>query len=186
MNLKFNRIAQTLAALTAVASAPAAMAADGTITFTGTLNATTCTITAGGGGTGTKNIAVEMPTVSASSLSASGDTAGLKPFSIKLSGCTGDATSVATHFENSGKVDQTTNRLKLDTGTGAAENVQIELLNKDRSQIKIAATSGNQESQKVALTGGGAQLDYHARYVATGVAKAGSVNTSIAYSLEYQ
>ena len=52
-----------------------ASAADGTITFTGNITATTCTITGGGAASGTGDIQVDMPTVSTAAL-PSGATAG--------------------------------------------------------------------------------------------------------------
>ncbi|WP_330732926.1 fimbrial protein [Burkholderia territorii] len=107
------------------------MAADGEISFNGKVLSTTCTIGAGGGATGNKNMTVKLPSVSASALANSGDVAGRTPFSIQLSGCTGDSTNVSTVFESGDTVDTVSGRLNLVTAGAdpVATNVQINLLN---------------------------------------------------------
>ncbi len=61
-----------------------AMAYDGTITFTGKVVAQTCNVTTGNDG----NFTVTLPTVSNKALATPGETTGLTPFSINLTGCT--------------------------------------------------------------------------------------------------
>ncbi|WP_441602038.1 fimbrial protein [Cupriavidus basilensis] len=172
-----------------MASAPAAMAADGEITFSGQVLSTTCTITGGGGATGTSNMTVKLPTVSVSSLGSSGDTAGRTPFSINLSGCTAGSTKVSTYFEAGNTVDQASGQINLiDDGSGkpVAANVRIRLLNNAQNPIVAGAPVGTQNSQTVDLNGGAASLQYYAEYVATGKATAGTADSRIQYSLNYQ
>ncbi|KWR81583.1 fimbrial protein [Cupriavidus sp. IDO] len=142
-----------------------ANAADGTITFTGNITSQTCTIS--GNGSGGKDFTVALPKVSTASLSTAGKTAGRTPFTINLSACT------------------PTSGMKLSAGD--ASNVQIALLNGiDASDIKAGATDAAQNSKSVALSGGSATLSYYAQYYATGVATAGTANSSVMYTIAYQ
>jgi len=155
----------------------AASAADGTITITGTVTAQTCTINGG-----TPNLAVTLPTVSASALASSGQTATPTPFTITLTACNPNSGNVRAFFETGPNVDATTRRLK---NNGTATNLQIGLLNTDNTPISIGAASGAQGTASVALSGGSANLTYLAQYVATGAVAAGTVTTSVTYSIEF-
>ncbi|KVD26929.1 fimbrial protein [Burkholderia ubonensis] len=182
-------IARAAAVLALVAAAAPAMAADGEIAFNGKVLSTTCTIAAGGGASGGKNMTVKLPSVSASALANAGDVAGRTPFSIQLSGCTGDSTKVSTVFEAGSTVDSASGRLNL-VSAGAedtvASNVQINLLNDAQEPIKAGLAGSQQNSQVVALKDGGATLNYFAEYYATGKSTAGSANSRVQYSLDYQ
>lgn len=167
-----------------------AVAADGTITFTGNVVDTTCTIS--GGTAAARDFTVALPKVSASALNADAKTAGDTPFTITLSGCksgTNAATgTVRTFFENGANVDASTNRLKNTAASGASK-VQIGILNAgDRSVIKVGAPDASQNSTKATLdSSGGITLNYVAQYVATGgAATAGAVTSSVTYSLVYE
>lgn len=187
--LNMTRFVQGAAAVAIFASMSPVMAADGEIAFNGKVLSTTCTIGAGGGATGDKNMTVKLPSVSVSALSNAGDVAGRTPFSIQLSGCTGEATKVSTVFESGSTVDSASGRLNL-VSAGAednvASNVQISLLNDAQEQIKAGLASSQQNSQVVALKDGAATLNYYAEYYATGKSTAGSANSRIQYSLDYQ
>ncbi|WP_445707355.1 fimbrial protein [Burkholderia pyrrocinia] len=166
-----------------------AMAADGEIQFSGKVLSTTCSIGAGGGATGNKNMTVKLPSVSQSALEAEGNVAGRTPFSIVLSGCTGESTKVSTVFESGDNVDSASGRLNLVSAgveDAVAQNVQIGLLNDQQRPIKAGFAGEQQNSQVVALKDGGATLNYFAEYHATGKAVAGSANSRIQYSLDYQ
>ncbi|WP_175812895.1 fimbrial protein [Burkholderia contaminans] len=182
------RVARRAAILAFVAAAAPAMAADGEITFNGKVLSSTCSIGAGGGATGNKNMTVKLPTVSVAALANAGDVAGRTPFSVQLSGCTGDSTKVSTVFEAGDTVDAGSGRLNLvKTGADAiAKNVQINLLNDSQKPIKAGVAGPQQGSQVVALKGGSATLNYYAEYYATGKAEAGAANSRIQYSLDYQ
>nr|WP_326489890.1 fimbrial protein [Paraburkholderia sp. HP33-1] len=166
-----------------VAALPmASHAADGTITFNGSITAQTCNIN--GNGSGSMDFVVPMVTVSASALDVAGKTAGRKPFDISLTGCTPDSGNVHTYFEPGPTTDAATGNLVLDAG--GADNVQIGLLNDDFSPIKVGFADASQNSKSVAIANGAATLKYHAEYVATGAATAGAANSSVMYSLAYQ
>ncbi|UVE69752.1 type 1 fimbrial protein [Burkholderia pyrrocinia] len=183
------RLVQGAAAAAVLASMAPAMAADGEIQFSGKVLSTTCSIGAGGGATGNKNMTVKLPSVSQSALEAEGNVAGRTPFSIVLSGCTGESTKVSTVFESGDNVDSASGRLNLVSAgveDAVAQNVQIGLLNDQQRPIKAGFAGEQQNSQVVALKDGGATLNYFAEYHATGKAVAGSANSRIQYSLDYQ
>ncbi|WP_454724663.1 MULTISPECIES: fimbrial protein [Cupriavidus] len=168
------------AAAAAAAFAPAANAADGTIEFTGNVVATTCTINGGGAA---NNLTVALPPVSASALAEPGATAGRTPFAIKLSGCQGSSTKVATTFE-AGSTVNAAGRLAVDAG--GASGVDIRLLNASQGVIKAGAAQAEQNSPAVDLESGGATLNYFAEYMATSTVSAGAANSRVQYSLVYQ
>ncbi|KVL24393.1 fimbrial protein [Burkholderia ubonensis] len=165
-----------------VTAASSAHAADGTITIMGEITSQTCSISGNGGG---KDFTVDLPTVSTSALSSTGTTAGRKPFKLSLTNCTSGSGNVSVYFEPGTTVNAGTGNLLNATGT--AKNVEIGLLNKNGSSIKLGAAQAQQNSQVVAITGGSAELEYAAQYVAMGgAATAGTVNTSVMYSIAYQ
>jgi major type 1 subunit fimbrin (pilin) len=159
--------------------AQVASAADGTITFTGSITDTTCSIN--GGATG--SFAVVLPQVSTSSMAGVNVTSGRTPFKIALTGCTVQAGKVHAYFESGAAVDTVTGNLK---NTGAAQGVQIRLLNADESKINVGNADAAQNSQVADLVAGAATLPYFAEYVRTGDITAGSVNSAVMYSIVYQ
>jgi major type 1 subunit fimbrin (pilin) len=179
--MKFNRTGMIASAALAAAMPMASHAADGTITFNGTIVAQTCTIN--GNGSGSKDFTVQLPNVSASALSETGQTAGITPFNIALSACSAGTGNVHAYFEPGPTTDVSTGNLTLNAG--GALNVQIGLLNGDSSPITMGAADGKQNSRAVAITSGAATLPYFAEYVATGVATAGAAQSSVMYTLVY-
>ena len=178
MNFKGLRIAASVAALLAASSASSALAADGTITFTGTVSSATCTINAG-----TPSITVALQTVSTSALAADGAVAGRTPFALTLTGCTPATGTVAAHFETGATTNATLKRL---TNTGSATNVGVQILNRNQQVIQLGNAFATQNGSTAALATGAATLNYFAEYVATGAAAtAGSVTTSTTYSIVY-
>jgi major type 1 subunit fimbrin (pilin) len=166
-----------------------AHAADGTITIQGAVSDTTCSIN--GAATGTPaDIAVVLPTVPAGSLSTAGAVAGTSnPSDIKmvLSGCSGAATKAIAHFENGTTVDQTSGYLKNMASTGGAQNVEVRLLNANMLPINIVNGANNDiASNGAAISAGSATLQYFAQYFATGKAQAGTLSTSVQYTMQYQ
>lgn len=156
-----------------------AMAADGKITVTGNIVAQTCNIA----GTSGQNVTVTLPTVGASALASSGQTAGATPFAINLSNCPSGLKNAQTRFEVGPTVNPTSGNLLNSTGAGSATNVEVQLLNNNFNAINL---STNANSQVVPISGGSATMGYYAQYIATGAAGAGSVNTSVQYSMTYQ
>lgn len=172
-----------LAALALVAAPFAAKATDGTITFTGEITDKTCTISTPQG----KDFAVTLPTVSTSSLAASGQVAGRTPFSINLTQC--QAGDVATYFEPGATVDVATGRLNNTAATNAATQVKLQLLGDTSLVIPVVAAgagSSQTNSQRVTVAAdGSANLNYFVEYYATGAATSGEVASSIKYTIIY-
>ncbi len=155
-----------------------AMAADGTITITGLIQATTCAV--GVNGTASGDATVALPTVANTSLAAANAKAGLTPFTIKLTGasCTNGAAAKATF--DGGDINYATGRLT--NGAGTASLVEVGLVNGDGTDITI----GDLTTIKGAtIASNAATLGYGAQYVATGAATAGTVNSKVTYSIVY-
>ena len=172
----------TLFATLCLAAAPlAANAVDGTINFTGKVTDKTCTIQSPQG----KDFTVNLPTVSKSTLAGSGQVAGRTPFSINLGQC--NPGNVATYFEPGATV--ASGRLKNQSTTNAATNVDLQLLGSNNLPIAITAAGANsaqQNSQWVAVAADGtANLDYFVEYYATNAATAGEVTSSVKYTIIY-
>ncbi|WP_343583442.1 fimbrial protein [Herbaspirillum sp.] len=165
----------------------AAHAADGTIYFTGSLVAQTCTIDVNG--TVTPAVAtVTLPTVSTGLLATANATTGQTGFIIGLKNCTGPAKSAAAFFESGSTVDLASGNLKTATGAGAATGVQLQLVDASTgTAIKAGNVSQHTGTTQVALdASGNASLPYAVQYYATGAATAGTVNSSVTYSINYQ
>ncbi|MGO4152631.1 fimbrial protein [Cupriavidus sp. YAF13] len=182
--MKSKILAITLATAGLMTAAGSAQAADGTITFTGSVIASTCKINAG-----TNDLAVALPRVSTTTLAKAGATAGRTPFVLSLTGCAvteGAPTKVSVSFEPGTTVNASTGRLKLQ-GTDAASNVEIGILNDQSMPIKVGAASADQNSQTVVIDSktGVANMSYAAEYTATGLATAGTANSFVQYTLMY-
>ncbi|WP_052282903.1 fimbrial protein [Kluyvera genomosp. 1] len=183
---KYTTAISALALVVSSAFAASAFAVDGTITINGKITDTTCTISVDGG---SNDATVTLPTVSSSTLTAAGQTAGATPFNISLSSCSGTSLNTAsTYFEPGAYVDSTTGRLNIDsTAADAATNVQVELLNADRNAIVAGASVANgQNDVPVDISGGNGTLNYFAQYYATGASTAGSVTTQVDYTMTYE
>lgn len=166
----------------AIASAAAltpmiSSASDGTITFTGAITANTCTLTTD------PNFTVTLPTVPVATLASSGATAGSTAFYIGLGTCHASLTGANVYFEAGPNVNTSTGRLN---NTGTAGNVQLELRTKAGTAINANGTAGNQYTlQSNNITSNTAQLEYTVNYYATGATTAGSVGSSITYTVVY-
>lgn len=159
-----------------------AHASDGTITFTGNIAATTCTISVAGG---SSSGSISLPTISTKALAVTSATAGSTPFTVSLSGCTGAATQAAIWFENDSNVNSSGRLIN----TGTASNVDVAIYNTaSSSHILIGQTASTFGSSGTAfpISSGNATLNYLARYYARGVATAGTVTTSVNYTVQYQ
>lgn len=177
-----------------------ASATDGTIKFEGEITDATCTITGGGAAAGTGNITVTMPTVGKAALDAAGSTAGDSPFQLILGGgtdCTnGKTAALWVETSSTPALDNATGALKNITGTAAA--VQVRLVNPANNQkidlaINTPVTNGvtvlsGSNQPAATILGNSATLNYVAQYLnpsTIGAVGAGSVNTYLTYSMQY-
>lgn len=170
-----------------------ANAVDGSVTFNGKVVNQTCTVIAG-----KKDQMVTLPTVQSSSLATPKSTAGETPFTISLTGCKTKATSntskvKAFFLPNANNVDENTHNLINIETNSPATNVQVQLLNKDLSVIKVGENVTDQNVKGTDIddtnkTDGAvtAELKYFARYYATTQAGAGNVNSKVEYNIVYE
>lgn len=164
-----------------IAMAPRiAGAVDGTITISGKVVANTCTFSVNGG---SASNTVQLPVVFTTALAASGAVAGTTPFTLKVSGCDTNLTSVQEQFGGS-NIDAVTGNLK---NTAATNNVEVQLLAGTGSTPGSAINvSTNNNSPVGTLSGGATTLNLQAQYYATGAATSGLVSTTVTYTTQYQ
>lgn len=149
-----------------------------------TLTAPSCTLA-----TGSQNIPVTLPGVPASSLSTAGQVNGRTAFHISVTGCPASVSSITTYFYG-GNVDTATGNL---INKGSAANVEVQLLNGPGgsaaalSTIDLAGAQATAQNSSVFnVSGGSATLNYYAQYIASGgAATAGSVSTSVTFTIAY-
>lgn len=179
---KFTALSVALAMAGAL-SVPQAQAADGSITFEGTIVASTCTADVNGEGA---NGNVKLDTVSWADLENVGDTAGPTAFTITLDGCSfgpGDDKWIRPEFSQS-NVNPATGDLSNINGGMSAQDVEVRISNASMMPINLL-TNENNEWQ---ATEDSASFNYYASYVraATGGEALGSVNTVAMFSVKYQ
>ncbi|QLL12624.1 fimbrial protein [Pseudomonas chlororaphis] len=177
-----------------------AVAADGTINFTGEIIAASCAITGGagtsvGGNKGGQTIDIGLGKVSSDSLTgtAAGGIVGGKSINLNLD-CGGTAAglkSVKLQFDpNSGSGVDSKN-VSLLKVTGGAEGVGIGLYNSSNKLVNLGANEtidgalvSTTEGQNTTYT---ANLNLRAGYVANGAPiKAGSANGTLPFTLTYE
>ncbi|MFQ6292673.1 fimbrial protein [Yersinia enterocolitica] len=165
-------------------------ASDGTITFTGKISDVTCLVTGGtenGTASAGGDFTVALDQISTSALAVNNAKAGDKKFFISLKGqncATGKTANIVYERAQSAAIDSVTGRLKNLSASGAAKNVQIAILNHDKSALNL--NNGHVSHQAKVIAANEARFDYWAQYVATGgAASAGVVQTNVVYSVAY-
>jgi len=158
-------------------AATSANATDGVISFSGEVVAPTCVINGG-----SNDLPVRLQPVNASALSRAGRIAGNTNFQLRLSACAPGISRVSTYFEPGPTISP---EGRLITDAGGARNVQLQLLNNASVPMNLAGADGSQNSQLVAISNGGALLQYSVNYYATGAATPGTVSSRVQYSLNY-
>ncbi|AZC40065.1 fimbrial protein [Pseudomonas chlororaphis] len=176
-----------------------ALAADGTINFTGDIIAASCKIAPGAGTSGSSSaIDVSLGKVSSESLgnTVGGSIVGGKSINLNLD-CGGTAEglkSVKLQFDpssGSGIDSGNVSLLKIAGGTGAAEGVGIGLYNSSNKLVNLGANE-TIDGDLVPTTAEGkttytAKLNMRAGYVANGAEiKAGKANGTLPFTLSYE
>ncbi|PMZ91440.1 MULTISPECIES: fimbrial protein [unclassified Pseudomonas] len=175
MKLKARLATAVTTVLGAVIILPA-QAADGNITFNGSITATTCTININGGGL---NPTVILPAARLDQLTANGNTTGDTSFNVVLSGCGGATNGAAVHFESGALV---TTQGALST-TGSGSGVEL-LIHQGTSTTPLVI--GQAPALAIAsIAGGGLTLPYTVKYRRIAQPVAGTVSSSVAYSIVY-
>ncbi|WP_333680240.1 fimbrial protein [Dyella sp.] len=157
-------------------------AADGTITITGKVVANTCAFSVNGGGASNT---VQLPVVFTNALGTAGAVAGNTPFTIKVSGCDPNLTSVQEQFGGS-NILADGNLKNIASATSpqtVAGNVEVQLLSGTGAVINLNNITN---SPVGTLASGSATLSYQAQYYASAAASAGQVSTTVTYTTQYQ
>ncbi|MCK7430818.1 fimbrial protein [Enterobacter chengduensis] len=179
-----------IAAMGAAFVAAGVQASTGTINFTGTVTSQTCAASVGGINAPTA-ATVALPAVQASALSAAAATAGRTAFQIALTGCSttagSGANTVKAFFESGSTVDSAGRLSNSATGATAATNVALQLVDGTTNGVIAAGNASQNTGGYVTISASAASLPYYVQYIATtGAASAGSVTSSVTYSLIYQ
>ncbi|QFI19944.1 type 1 fimbrial protein (plasmid) [Klebsiella aerogenes] len=175
------KITLSLVLALAVPGIHSAMANTGTITFNGEVTSNTCNVSVDGG---TASETVLLPSVSASTLDGAGKFTGRTQFNMGLSGCTGTLQTASAYFEAGAGVNSDGRLIN----TGSAKNVDLQLRDGSNADAVIKAGSSSQVNgtKYVTLESGAANLPYSAEYYATDAAEAGTVVSSVVYSIQYK
>jgi len=166
-----------LVAVTALCYSGFALAHDGTINVTGTINDNTCSVSAD-----SKALTVSMQDVANRQFARAGDGGPWQPFVLHLERCGGAAKQVSVTF--AGTADTADPEL-LATGSGsdAAQGVAIALYDRDKTPIPI-----NSSAEVTTLTPHQAKVDlpFYARYMANGeTVRTGRASATATFSLVY-
>lgn len=164
-------------AMVAACAAGSALASDGTIHFTGNITDQTCKVD-----TGSQNLPVNLGSVAQSALNGSkGMRAAPTKFTISVSECPETVTSANVKFDGTSDTDDQS-LLALDSGTGIATGVGIQIADKNGATIPLHSASPD-----YALAEGANTLDFVARYVSTGPAvSTGTANGTSEFTIIYK
>lgn len=192
--MRFNtkKLAAIICCAAAMSGMQIASADDqGTLTFNGMISDNTCDVAVNGG---TADATIKLPTVSANTLAAQGDTTGRVFVRMDLSNCglvsvPGDdptATEVYAFWQASPDINLNGRLLNTDTGAGAATNVEIQMLNDSMAAIDLAKADGAQNTSIAQITAANtAELVHYAQYFATGASTPGTVASKLEYVISY-
>lgn len=154
-----------------------ALAADGTIHFTGSVSDQTCVVESN-----SQNITVDLGKVSQSSLDGSkGKRVAPTQFTINVDSCPDTITGASIKFDGTPNSDDTT-LLALDGDTGVATGVGIQISDKNGTVIPLHNASPN-----YTLASGANSFDFVARYVASNdKVTIGTANATSEFTIVYK
>jgi major type 1 subunit fimbrin (pilin) len=172
--MKKNLIAAAIAATTLM-SAASALAADGTVNFTGEIIPNPCVVDIGTNNTMT----VDLGRVAISAFSGPGSKASATKFVLKLKDC---PTDMVARFKFDGTpYDGDDSVLKLTQQTGVAKGVAIELADVGAVLPLFTASTGYQ-----LVAGVENELPFYARYIQkAATVEAGIANATSTFTVNY-
>lgn len=164
-----------------VALSPQGHAAQGTLTFQGTIEAVTCVVEPRGGLVAGADMVVALPSIAQTHLDAAGQRGTPIPFHLIIGSgaqpC--DQPYVRALFSSAGD----TNAAGRLSNRGSARNVEIVVSN---PQLQDVDLSNNDNSQVVPIDDKGiGVLSWFATYYATAPTEPGSVTARVLYTLTY-
>ena len=177
---KFNQWSVTALVLMALTPIPL-LAADSTITITGTIKDNACVVAPA-----SEEFTVNLMSNTVKQLYSVGShTSPDIPFSIELGPCGQSVVAVKVGFLGTADGNDAS-LLAIDTGASAATGVGIELLDNNKTQIPVNAASS--ALRWISLTPGTTNtLTFYARLKASALpVTAGGTNGSATFTLEYQ
>ena len=170
------KLALVVAAAGTLAVQGVALAADGQVNFTGTMQTASCKVANAANGV----VTVALGSIATTSFAAVGAKSGEEVFSINLTGC---PTGSKVNLRFSGLSDSTNvDLLAIATGTGTATGVAVGLSNDDGSALSLATNS----NQVAADATGAATLGFRAYYQSTAATVgAGTASATAFFTLIY-
>lgn len=170
--MKKQMLVASMGIMLGLAATTSAFAADGTVTFTGTITDQACTVD-------TQNVDVKFGTISSTAFEqGAGAVAAPTAFQIMLSACPSAATGATVRFE--GQPDDINPKL-LSVGTTGATGVGIALYDAKNAQILP-----NTDSSSYTLNATGVNtLDFVAKLESTGTVGLGNINTTSNFTVVY-
>ena len=173
--MKKNIIA-TLIAASSIFAINNALAADGTIDFTGEITDQACELAAG-----SDALKVNLGKVSKTALPSAGSTAAATKFTIKLINCPATVTTASVKFDADSYLgDDTVIKLKEDAGVATGVGIQI---TDDLNEIvPLFTASKNYPLQQNVEN----NLDFRARYIAkSDTVTTGPANGTATFTINY-
>ena len=188
--MKLSIVSAAVALALGTASFQAVAANDGNINFNGKITATTCLVNGQQPGQNNADVNVNLGDAPTSKLSAAAATANTTGFSITVggagdSGCTDGQTAYVRFDPTSAAIDPTSGRLDNTATTGAATNVQVQVLNGAGSSAGSVIDLRSQDSQGVVIANNTATINLAAQFYATAPATAGAVTSKVGYQVVY-
>lgn len=172
------------AAMAMAGMAHVAQAADGEISFEGTIVNSTCAIEIGSGTGGAKGVVKLGDDVPVTSLAKAGDIAGGGAFTLQVDssdpGCdvTGKAATV-TFLPITGSAGASGQWLALEPVAGAASNVAVQLRDFSGNELALSEPSADYADLSNPLR-------FTANYIATGAATPGPANAKAQFTVNIQ
>ncbi|QLP45705.1 fimbrial protein [Klebsiella michiganensis] len=156
----------------------AALAHDGTVNITGTIQGNTCTVT-----TDTANQQVTLGDIRTKAFTATGSASQPVKFTIGLEHCGSAASAVSLTF--TGEADATnTDLLALTSQAGSAAGVGVAILDSQRTLVPLNSASRQYTLDPQQTT---QNLTFYGEMMATSSpVTAGSVDATTTFSLTYQ
>lgn len=154
----------------------AANAADGTINFSGNITGTACVVD-----TSAITQPVNLGTVSASALNGSGTTAAATRFNIVLTDCPESISSAKVRFD--GVTNPINPSILALNNNATASNVGVAIYEHNSTTL---IPVGTPSASVTLLPDVSNTLTYIAKYMATGIAGAGTADSSTSFTVTYQ
>ncbi|ALX93572.1 type-1 fimbrial protein subunit A [Serratia fonticola] len=170
----------TIVSLASGANAATTTVNGGTVHFTGEVVNAACAVDAG-----SMDQTVKLGQVKTTTLGVAGATSTPVGFNIQLNDCdTTVATQASVAFTGTAVSSTYSTALALQgSAAGGASNVGVQIL--DRTSTPLAL-NGTTFGAATTLIDGTNIVPFQARYIATGVATAGSANADATFQVQYQ